>query len=99
MEDVTDVCPTCQGTGKIEPTVLLDKKIENQISLLTLDRGHKYIKLVVSPYVASFLTRGWISLRRRWQWRYKAKIEVVEDQSTGIIEVHYHDKKGNDLIK
>ena len=99
VEDVTDVCPTCQGTGKIEPTVLLDKKIENQISLLTLDRGHKYIKLVVSPYVASFLTRGWISLRRRWQWRYKAKIEVVEDQSTGIIEVHYHDKKGNDLIK
>ena len=99
VEDVTDVCPTCQGTGKIEPTVLLDKKIENQISLLTLDRGHKYIKLVVSPYVASFLTRGWISLRRRWQWRYKAKIEVVEDQSTGILEVHYHDKKGNDLIK
>ena len=99
VEDVTDVCPTCQGTGKIEPTVLLDKKIENQISLLTLDRGHKYIKLVVSPYVASFLTRGLFSLRRRWQWRYKAKIEVVEDQSTGIIEVHYHDKKGNDLIK
>ncbi len=99
IEDVSDTCPTCHGTGKIEPTVLLDKKIENQISLLTLDRGHKYIKLVVSPYVASFLTRGLISLRRRWEWKYKTRIKVVEDQSTGIIDVHYHDRKDNDLIK
>ena len=79
--------------------MLLDKKIENQISLLTLDRGHKYIKLVVSPFVAAFLRRGWISLRMRWQWKYKVKIDVVEDQSTGIIDVHYHDKRDNDLIK
>ena len=98
IEDVSDTCPTCNGTGKIEPTVLLDKKIENQISLLTLDRGHKFIKLVVSPYVASYLTRGFISLRRRWEWRYKTRIKVVEDQSTGIIDVHYHDEKDNDLI-
>ena len=99
VESVSDVCPTCHGSGKIEPTVLLDKKIENQISLLTQDRGHKFIKLVVSPYVAAFLRRGFISLRRRWEWKYKTRIDVVEDQSTGIVEVHYHDRKGNDLIK
>ena len=58
VEEVSDVCPTCNGTGKIEPTVLLDKKIENQISFLTQDRGHKYIKLVVSPYVAAFPAEG-----------------------------------------
>ena len=98
VESVSDVCPTCNGTGKIEPTVLLDKKIENQISFLTLDRGHKYIKLVVSPYVASYLRKGLWSLRRRWEWKYKARIRVVEDQSIGIIEVHYHDRKDNDLI-
>ena len=38
VENVSDVCPTCNGTGKVEPTVLLDKKIENQISFLTEDR-------------------------------------------------------------
>ena len=68
--------PTCNGSGKIEPTVLLDKKIENQISFLTHDRGHKYIKLVVSPYVASFLKQGLWSLRRRWQWKYKVRLHV-----------------------
>ena len=98
VENVSDTCPTCGGSGKIEPTVLLDKKIENQISFLTQDRGHKYIKLVVSPYVAAFLKRGFWSLRRRWQWKYKVRLQIAEDQSTGIIEVHYHDRKDNDLI-
>ena len=99
VESVSDVCPTCNGTGKIEPTVVLDKKIENQISFLTQDRGHKYINLVVSPYVASFLKKGLWSLRRRWEWKYKVRIRIAEDQSIGIVEVHYHDRKDNDLIQ
>ncbi len=99
VESVSDVCPTCNGTGKIEPTVLLDKKIENQISYLTEDRGCKFIKLVVSPYVASYLKKGFWSLRRRWEWKYKVRLKIVEDQSTGIVEVHYHDRKDNDLIE
>ena len=98
VESVSDVCPTCNGTGKIEPTVLLDKKIENQISFLTQDRGQKFIKLLVSPYVAAFLRKGFLSLRRRWEWKYKVRLQIVEDQSVGIVEVHYHDKKDNDLI-
>ncbi len=99
VESVSDVCPTCNGSGKIEPTVVLDKKIENQISFLTQDRGHRYIKLVVSPYVASYLKKGLWSLRRRWEWKYRTRVVIAEDQSLGIVEVHYHDRKDNDLIQ
>ncbi len=98
IETVSDVCPTCHGTGKVEPTVLLDKKIENQLSFLAFDRKQKFVKLVVSPYVASFLKRGLWSLRRRWAWKYKMKIRIVEDQSTGIIDVFYRDVNDKDLI-
>ena len=98
VDDVTDVCPTCNGTGKIQPTILLDKKIENQISFLSEDRKQKYIELRVSPYVSSYLTRGLISLRRKWQWKYKVSIRVTSDQSVGIIDIHYLDRKGNSLI-
>ncbi len=98
VENTSDVCPTCNGTGKVEPTVLLDKKIENQISFLTQDRSQKFIRLVVSPYVAAYLKRGIFSIRRRWEWKYKVRIQIVEDQSQSMIDVHYHDKKDNDLI-
>ena len=98
VTDVTDVCPTCNGTGRIEPTVLLDKKIENQIQFLTADRGVKHITLRVSPYVASYLRHGVLSLRLRWMWRYKAWIKVVADQSLGIVDVRYLGRKNEPLI-
>ena len=53
----------------------------------------------MSPYVAAFLRKGFWSLRRRWEWKYKVRLEIAEDQSVGIVEVHYHDKKDNDLIQ
>ena len=99
VHNTEDICPACGGTGKVEPTILLDRKIENQISLLTVERGHKYIRLVVSPYVAAFLKKGFFSLRRQWAWRYHANIKVVADQSVGMIEVRYEDKEGNDILK
>lgn len=98
VQDVTDVCPTCNGTGKIQPTVSLEKKIENQISFLTQDRGHKFIELRVSPYVSSYLNLGLWSLRRKWMWRYKVRLRITPDQSVGIIDIHYLDKRGNSLI-
>lgn len=99
VQDVTDVCPTCNGTGRIEPTVLLDKKIENKISYLTQDAHQKYIKLQVSPYVSSYLNHGIWSLRRRWEWKYKVRLKIVADQSVGIVDVRYYDKNGKDLYK
>ena len=98
IEEVKDVCPTCGGTGKIEPTILLDKKIENNISYLTIDRGHKYLKLKVSPYVSAFLHRGLWSLRLRWMWRYRVWLHVVSDQSVGIVDTRYYDRRGKQLI-
>ena len=64
-----------------------------------MERGHKYIRLVVSPYVAAFLKKGFWSLRRQWAWRYHANIKVVADQSVGMIEVRYEDREGNDILK
>ena len=98
VDDVTDVCPTCNGTGRIEPTILLDRKIENQVQFLAEDRGVKYITLSVSPYVAAYLKRGVFSLRLRWMLRYKVWLKIVADQSLGMVDVRYMDRNGAALI-
>ena len=49
--------------------------------------------------MAAFLKKGFWSLRRQWAWRYGVRINVVADQSVGMIEVRYEDKKGNDILK
>ena len=99
VRDIQDVCPTCNGTGKIEPTILLDRKIENQISYLVQDRKQSYVRLVVSPYVAAFLRRGLWSLRMKWMWRHGIWIDIRANQSLGMVDVRYQDRKGKNLIE
>ena len=89
---------TIYGTGTITPSAVLDQQIENQIAYYVNEKDKRYIKVKVSPFVKSFLTKGFPSMRMRWQWRYKAKIKVVTDQTTGFVEVKYFDKEDNELM-
>ena len=97
MRSTQDVCPTCNGTGKIEPTVLLDKKIENRISYLAQDRHVKFLRLRVSPYVGAYLRRGLVSLRLRWMMRYGIWISLRCDDGLGIVDVRYCNRRGEEI--
>ena len=98
MQETSDVCPTCHGTGKVEPTILLEKKIEGNIQLLA-SKGCRYVKLKLSPYVAAFLKEGLLSRRLRWIFKYKLCIKIVADHSVGMIDVDYLDRRGKSLLK
>ena len=98
IKDIRELCPTCGGSGKVEPTVLLERTIENQLSLLSEEHGERYVNLVVSPYVAAFLKQGIFSLRNRWVFRFGMHIKVTASQSAGIIDVKYLDRKGEDML-
>ena len=98
VEETSDICPTCHGSGKVEPTILLEKKIEGQIQLLA-EKGCKYVTLRVSPYVASYLRHGLWSLRMRWMFKYKMRIKISSDHSVGMIDVSYLDKEGRSLLQ
>lgn len=97
VQETRDVCPTCNGSGKIEPTVLLDRKIENRLSYFSQDRKLRRVNLTVSPYVGAYLRRGFISLRLRWMLRYKMIIKIHDDRSLGMIDVRYRNGKGETL--
>ena len=49
--------------------------------------------------MASYLCAGFLSLRRRWAWRYKISLKVVADQSLGMIDVRFLDKSGELLVE
>jgi len=95
--EVKETCPTCHGTGEILPSVLLDEQIENQIAYFTSERGVKYFKLKVNPFVAAYLKRGFISLRMRWAMKYHCTIRIISDQSIGIVETKFFDREEREL--
>ena len=53
-----EICPSCNGTGKISSTILLEDEIEKNLSYL-ITHQHKNLKLVVNPIMYAYLTKGW----------------------------------------
>ena len=49
--------------------------------------------------MAAYLKAGLWSLRMRWIFKYKLRINIVADQSVGMIDVDYLDKRGKSLLQ
>lgn len=94
---ITETCPTCHGTGQISPTVLLDQQIEAQVAYLAREKHYKVLTLQVHPYVASFLTKGLISMKLRWAMKFRIALKIAPNDGLGMIEYKFYNSN-NDLI-
>jgi ribonuclease G len=97
ITEATEVCPACNGTGKVAPTLVIDKQIENRLFYYARTKGIKNLTIKASPYVAAFLLRGFPSVRLRWMWRFKCLLRVRTDQNVGVMETKIIDRKGREL--
>lgn len=91
-----EICPTCNGTGKISSTLVLEDEIEKNLSYLVMQK-HKGLTIVVHPIIHAYLTKGWISIRRRWSWKYKQKIKLRADNNYYLTEFHFFDSNEEEI--
>ena len=93
--DVREVCPTCNGTGKVQPTLLFTDQVEEQIE----QYAHRYgnsLRLELHPFVYAYVSKGWLtSLKAKWRRQYG--IRVNENQALGMLEMRFLDREGNRL--
>ncbi len=88
--DVTEVCPTCMGKGKIQPSLLFTDQVEEQIAHETEEHGRN-MTLYVHPYVYAYACKGMFnSLKSQWKRRYG--IRLKEDQSLGMLQTRFSEK-------
>jgi ribonuclease G len=97
IAEASEVCPYCNGTGTVSPTLLVDKQIESRIEYYATNKGIKNLTVKASPFVAAFLKRGFPSLRLRWMWRYKCVVRIHADQAVGVAEAKIYDRKNREL--
>ncbi|MBX2920614.1 MAG: Rne/Rng family ribonuclease [Chitinophagaceae bacterium] len=91
-----EVCPTCNGTGKISSTLVLEDEIEKNLSYLVMQK-HKGLTIVVHPIIYAYLTKGWISIRRKWSWKYKQKIKLKSNNNYYLTEFHFFDSNEEEI--
>ncbi len=91
-----EVCPTCNGTGKISSTLILEDEIEKNLSYLVMQK-HKGLTITVHPIIYAFLTKGFLSIRRRWSWKYKQKIRVKANNNYHLTQFHFFDQNEEEI--
>ncbi len=92
---VEENCPTCFGTGKIKSSILFTDQLERKIDRLVNKIGVKKFDLYVHPYVAAFINRGLISMKRRWQFKYGFGVHVYPSQKLAFLQYEFYDKDKN----
>ena len=90
--NVEETCPTCFGTGKIKSSILFTDQLERKIDRLVNKIGVKKFTLYVNPYVAAFINKGFISLKRRWQFKYGFGFNVIPSQKLAFLQYEFYDK-------
>lgn len=93
--NVEEDCPTCNGTGKIRSSILFTYQLERKIDRLINKIGITKFYLHVHPYVAAYINKGFLSLKRKWQIKYGFGIHVIPSQKLAFLQYEFYDIEGN----
>ena len=93
--NVDETCPTCFGKGVIKSSLLFTDQLESKIDNLVNKIGVKKFALHVHPYVAAFIDKGFISLKRKWQIKYGFGLKIISSQKLAFLQYEFYDNKGD----
>jgi len=99
-------CPSCNGTGEIEASILFEEELENSVRYVLEQQNEPSITLRVHPYIGGYLTKGEFemlgfkmgeSVRKKWSTKYGKKIAVETSTAFTMMEYHILDANGQEI--
>jgi ribonuclease G len=96
--ETAEKCPTCNGTGKIMPTVLFVDELDNKVHYILKDLHKKRLHIKVHPYIAAYLTKGLKSHRNQWFFKFFKWVKIETNSSYSFLEYHFFDENLEEII-
>ena len=98
MDVTTDEeCPTCFGKGHIKSSFLFTDTLESKIDYLVNKLKMRKFTLYIHPYVAAYINKGVISLKRQWQMKYGFGFKIIPDQSLAFLQYRFTDEHKEEI--
>ena len=94
--NTSEVCPSCNGTGKISSTLILEDEIAKNLNYLIMQR-HKGLTIEVHPILYTYLASGFPSRRLKWCWKYKQLIKVKINNAYHLTEFRFFDDNDEEI--
>lgn len=95
--NTSEQCPTCDGTGKVNATILLTDEVERDLEFVLQSQPKGTIYLRVHPYIDAFLKQGLPSRRMRWLLKYNKWIRITPAPNYPLNEYRFF--AGDDEIR
>ena len=98
--EVLETCPSCNGSGKVQPSILFVEQIENALRFIIKEQAAKNITLCVHPYIEGYLKKGGFLRSQQWKWyfEYKQWVKVISSDSYSFMEYHFLNKELDEIV-
>jgi ribonuclease G len=95
--NTSEICPSCEGTGKISSTLILEDEIEKNLSYLIMQK-HKGLTIEMHPILHAYLTKGiFFSKLSKWRRRYKQRIKLRSNANYHLTQFHFFDDSEEEI--
>ena len=95
--ETAENCPTCNGTGKAQPAILFPEMVKNEVSVLIQEHKPSKIDLMVHPFIAAYLKKGFFSEERKWRKELGCKINIQSAESLHFMEYKVINAEGEEI--
>ena len=98
--NTSEVCPSCSGTGKVGPTLLLSEEVEKDFAFL-INQGHKSLKLKCHPMLRAHIREKgfWRSLQWKWYRKHGTWLKIDTDNDYHLTAYHFFNGQSDEMIK
>ncbi len=96
--EVSELCPTCGGTGKIKSSVNVINNMRNDVKFLAQEQNEKQLTIVAHPFVEAFLKKGLFhKLYHKWEKDYRIKLKVTSSIDMPVTQYMFLNNNGEKI--
>ena len=95
--NTSEMCPSCKGSGKVNPTVLITDDIERDLRFILNSRPQTKLKMVVHPYVEAYLKKGFMNVQKNWFFKYSKWIKISSNMDFHLNEFKFFDNRNDEI--
>ncbi len=95
--NTAETCPSCGGSGKTNPSILILDQIERDLDFIFRARPTKDLVLHVHPFLYAYLTKGIFNQIWKWYFRFYRRIKVVENSDLGMIQYKFFEGSDEEI--
>lgn len=92
-----ETCPSCFGTGHIQPSLLFTDKLKEKLDFLVNDLDVKKFIMYVHPFVEAYVKKGVFSLYGKWRREFGRGCRIVADESLAYLQYRAVNEKGEEI--